>query len=86
MCDKKKLIHFDLLLLNTINSDKFHYCYIKNFTKLIHSQLTKNHNPIEICKRCLSYFTVKSKKLKIHKKYCGKYTPTRVVMPSDNNI
>ena len=37
---------------------KHHYCLIKNFSRLIRSQLTTRTNePINICKRCFSYFT-----------------------------
>ena len=82
VCDNEKSEHFDLLLLN--ENDKYHYCYIKNFNKLIQKQLTKNCKKIEFCKRCLAYFSVQSKKLNIHKKSCGKHKPARIIMPDEN--
>lgn len=68
LCHKEKPNHFDLLLLNEAGNNKFHYCYIKNFNTLVKTQLTKSDKGIEFCKRCLSYFTIKSNKLKVHKK------------------
>lgn len=82
VCDKEKNNHFDLLLLYDGNTGKQHYCYIKNFNILVRKQLTKHHGKIEICKRCFMHFYNISK-LKSHKKYCGKFQPTRVVMPED---
>lgn len=80
VCDNEESTHFDLLLLN--ENEKFHYCYIKDLNKLLKKQLTKDHKKIEFCKRCLTYFSIQSKKLQIHKKSCGKHSPIRVIMPT----
>ncbi|XP_039300987.1 uncharacterized protein LOC120356177 [Nilaparvata lugens] len=53
--------HFDLLLLCESEDDdadiSSHYCYIKNFERLIRSQLTKHHGNIIICRRCFIHYS-----------------------------
>ena len=44
------------LLLITDGKEKQHYCCIKNFAKLVGSQVTKNEHKIYFCKRCLNHF------------------------------
>ena len=44
----------DLLLIT--NEEKQHYCWIKKFSRLVRSQVTKYKNKIYFCKRCLNYF------------------------------
>ena len=37
---------------------KYHYSLIKNFSRLVRSQITsRTDEPIHICKRCFSHFT-----------------------------
>ena len=45
------------LLLITNDEEKQHYCWIKNFSRLVGSQVTKNEHKIYFCKRCLSHFS-----------------------------
>ena len=45
----------DLLFIT--NEGKQHYCWIKNFSKLVRSQVTKHHGAIYFCKRCLGHFS-----------------------------
>ena len=45
------------LLLITNGEEKQHYCWIKNFSKLVGSQVTKNEHKIYFCKRCLGHFS-----------------------------
>ncbi|XP_071446155.1 uncharacterized protein [Hetaerina americana] len=46
--------HRDLLYIS--NEITAHQCRIRNFDKLIHSQITKHCNGIFTCKRCLTYY------------------------------
>ena len=65
---------------------KHHYCLIKNFSRLIRSQLTTRTNePINICKRCFSYFT-KPELLDKHIEYCSNNQTAVVVMPEPNKF
>lgn len=63
-CEKEKKNHFDLLFLQNSNGVS-HYCYIKNFTKLILSQKTKNAHKAVFCKRCFQHYQGKKKLVKL---------------------
>ena len=63
---------------------KFHYSLIKNFSRLIRSQITsRTDEPIQICKRCFSHFT-KEELLDKHIKYCSNNKTALVKMPEPN--
>ena len=51
---KDPQIAIDLLLIT--NEEKQHYCWIKNFSRLVRSQVTKTKQKIYFCKSCLNYF------------------------------
>ena len=60
---------------------KCHYSLIKNFSRLLRSQITKRTDePIHICKRCLNGFT-KERLLQRHIFYCKKNGAVFIVMP-----
>ena len=60
---------------------KTHYSLIKNFSRLVRSQITKRTNEIlHICKRCFSHFT-KPELLEKHIKYCYNNKSSIVKMP-----
>ena len=60
---------------------KSHYSLIKNFSRLVRSQITKRTNePIQICKRCFSHFTTQEL-LDKHMKYCYNNNTSFVKMP-----
>ncbi|CAH3147210.1 unnamed protein product, partial [Porites lobata] len=61
---------------------KCHYSLIKNFSRLLRSQITKRTDePIHICKRCLNGFT-KESLLKRHIFYCKNNGTAYVRMPA----
>ena len=58
-----------------------HYSLIKNFSRLVRSQITKRTNEvIQICKRCFSHFTT-PELLEKHIKYCYNNNSSFVKMP-----
>jgi len=72
---------FDLLLIS--NGDKKHYCWIKNFNRLLSLRTVKSHNSMHYCKRCLrGYRTIES--LNIHNKYCLQHDAQRIELPKPN--
>ena len=78
--DCKKTI--DLFLYE--EDGKFHYSLIKNFSRLVRSQITsRTYEPLQICKRCLCYFT-KPELLDKHIKYCSSNKSAFVKMPEKN--
>lgn len=80
-----KTNHIHLLLL-TQNSGKAvgiksHYCWIKNLSALIGSQISSNCAKKYFCDRCLNYFHLFDK-LEQHKAVCSKLNEYQIVMPS----
>ena len=74
----------DLFLIE--EDGKSHYTLIKNFSRLIRSQLTtRTDEPIKICKRCFSYYT-KQDLLDKHIKYCSRNKTAIVKMPEPNTF
>ena len=65
--------------------EKEHYCLIKNFSRLIRSQITLNNKKIHICKKCFTHFT-KKYLFKKHSKYCSKNETAAVIMPRKKAI
>ena len=74
----------DLFLIE--EDGKSHYTLIKNFSRLIRSQLTSRHNEkIQICKRCFSHYT-KPELLDKHIEYCSNNKTAVVKMPKPNTF
>jgi len=57
-----------------------HYCLIRNFSRLLRSEVTRNPYQYHFCKICLSHFNTEEK-LSEHKTLCREHEPTRVIMP-----
>lgn len=82
---RELLDHTDLLLLS---DDKVsHYVFIRDFSKLIHKQLTKNKNGITVCKRCFCFKHISINRggrswLSEHLKLCGDHPAVKVVLPT----
>ena len=65
---------------------KQHYSLIKNFSRLVRSQITKDTTrKLHICKKCLSQYT-KEELFEKHSKYCNKNETVAIKMPTKNNI
>ncbi|GFX51159.1 uncharacterized protein TNCV_2735101 [Trichonephila clavipes] len=74
--------HINLLYIkHTTNS---HYCWIKDLSKLLSSQLTDHNGRIYPCERCLLFFH-SEKDLQSHETDCRKNTPVKIVMPSTDS-
>ena len=75
---EEKRRHVDLLLLK--DEEKTHFCWTKNFNKLVSSQVSKNEHKRVFCKRCLNPFT-SEETLAIHKESCEQFEAVRIGMP-----
>ena len=74
----------DLFLYS--NEEKQHYSLIKNFSRLVRSQITKDTTrKLHFCKKCLSHYT-KEELLEKHIIYCGNNETAAVIMPTKNSI
>ena len=74
----------DLFLFS--KDENLHYCLIKNFSRLVRSQITSDTtSKLHICKKCLTYFTKKDLFEK-HITYCSQNETVAVKMPTKNTI
>lgn len=74
---KRKLVHVNLLYITKNN--KRHFCLIRNFERLVHSQLTKNKSKIFLCEECFIYFNSEEK---LCKHNCARI---KTVLPEKNS-
>ena len=80
--DRQKTI--DLFLFS--EDENQHYSLIKNFSRLVRSQITSDTTrKLHICKKCLSHFT-KQDLFEKHLSYCNKNETVAVKMPTKNSI
>ena len=80
---KKREHHVDLLLI-TSPAGQSHFCWIRNLSRLVRSQLTRKHASIQVCDRCLQTFTT-VERLRAHEQDCSEIGPVRVVLPTVRN-
>ena len=74
----------DLFLFS--EDEKQHYSLIKNFSRLVRSQITKDTTrKLHICKKCLNHYT-KQHLLEKHSLNCSKNETVAVKMPTKNSI
>lgn len=84
-----KRYHVNLLLLykeECVNGEmktKSHYCWISNFSALMHNLLSKRNGRLYICNRCLHYFS-SSEKLDVHTDSCMKQNKCAILLPSED--
>ncbi|XP_071444738.1 uncharacterized protein [Hetaerina americana] len=74
--------HRDLLYL--VGENTTHYCWIKNFNKLVGSQYSKHKHGVYVCKRCFSHFSL-NEKLNEHHKDCILNFPSEIILPTDDD-
>lgn len=84
--------HIHLLLLHKVENDyvdennirqlkiNSHYCYIKDLSRLVRSQVTAHKAKIHICDRCLNYFTT-NEKLQKHLTECINSNDCKITLP-----
>ncbi|XP_011706368.1 PREDICTED: uncharacterized protein LOC105461564, partial [Wasmannia auropunctata] len=83
LTNKKRDKHINLLYVEE-NSNDGHFTWIKNLSRLVRSQLTKNKNKKFFCDRCLHYFG-SSEKLEAHMIDCGKMNNCAIRLPSEDD-
>ena len=59
---------------------KKHYCLIKNMSRLLSSQVSKNQKDVVFCLRCINIFP-NNEKLEVHKEYCSRKASVKIIMP-----
>ncbi|EDO48021.1 predicted protein [Nematostella vectensis] len=76
----------NLLLIS--NDETNHYCWIKDMSRLLSSQINNHQHATEFCPRCLNPFWCK-KALEKHSEYCDNHEAVRIEMPKidkDGNL
>ena len=68
----------DLLFIT--NEEKQHYCWIKNFSRLLSAQVSKHGPNSYFCKRCLNKFT-SPEKLNEHIEICKENSACKIEVP-----
>lgn len=80
--NQKKDRHINLLYFE--DGDRSHYCWIKNLSRLLYSQLSKRKEKKWVCELCLQYF---GKKILLtrHEDYCKLFDPVRIDLPDEDH-
>ena len=68
----------DLLFIT--KEEKQHYCWIKNFSRLLSAQVSKHNGAAYFCKRCLNKFTA-PEKLNEHIEICKENSACKIEVP-----
>ena len=68
------------LLLVADGKENHHYCWIKDFSKLVRSQVTKDNHRFYFCKRCLNHFSSPDK-LNEHREICQSKYECKAELP-----
>ena len=63
-------------------TEKKHYCLIKNLSRLLSSQVTKQRKALVFCRRCLNHFP-NEERLNTHKEFCSQKDNVKIVMPKE---
>ena len=75
--EKKDLV-INLLLI--ANEETNHYCWIKNMSRLLSSEINNHQHKRHFCYRCLNSF-ISVKSLDKHKEYCQNNEAVKIEMP-----
>ena len=71
----------NIVLLLIKNGDNSHYCYIKNLSALLTSQVNSHKGKFYFCLNCLNGYD-EPEKLEKHKEYCSEKDCIKINMPS----
>ena len=72
----------NLLLIS--EGENQHYCWIKNISRLLNSQVSKHKTKRFFCLRCLNSFHT-NESLQKHDMYCSNNDAVRIVLPEEEN-
>ncbi|GBO02349.1 hypothetical protein AVEN_108875-1 [Araneus ventricosus] len=76
--------HVNLLYIKNKDGNN-HYCWVKDMSKLISSQLSDHNGKIYPCDRCLVFYH-SEKDLQAHEKDCKKNKAVKIAMPKNETI
>ena len=73
-----------IILLQITDNETNHYCWIKNMSRLLSSQVNNHKSARLFCNRCLNSFWTK-KSLEKHLEYCQSNEAVKIEMPVDED-
>ena len=76
-CERKH----NIVLLLIKDGDNSHYCYVKNESALLSSQVNNHDHKLYFCLNCLNGFDT-LEKLEKHKEYCSEEESVKINMPA----
>lgn len=76
---RKRQEHVNLLMIDGTDCSR-HFCWIKDFSRLISSQLSKHNGRVYVCDRCLHVFHSENK-LTSHTIDCEEMNDCRIELP-----
>ena len=71
---------YNIVLLLIKNGDNSHYCYVKNLSALLASQVNNHKGKLYFCLNCLNGYD-DPEKLEHHKEYCSESESIKINMP-----
>ncbi|XP_076298323.1 LOW QUALITY PROTEIN: uncharacterized protein LOC143217668 [Lasioglossum baleicum] len=83
--NQKRNRHVNLLYIqDQTDSIVGHYVWIKNLSRLVSAQLSKNAHMKFICDRCLHYFP-SNERLRAHERDCAELNRCAIVLPTEDD-
>ena len=82
MKNKRK---YNIVLLLIKDGDNSHYCYVKNESALLSSQVNSHKGKLYFCLNCLNGFNT-PEKLDNHKEYCNEEESVKINMPKPDTF
>ena len=83
----KAVIHL-LMIENTENQFQdenesvYHFSFIKNLSRLVSTQITRNEHKLFLCDRCLCHFAIEKSFLN-HREDCEKANKCKIILPKE---
>ena len=84
-CKRKDERKHNITLLLIKNGDNSHYCYVKNLSALLTSQVNNHKSKFYYCLNCLNGYD-DTDKLDKHKEYCSENENIKINMPPPNTF
>ena len=75
----------NIVLLLIKNGDNSHYCYVKNLSGLLKTQINKRECKLYFCLNCLNGYD-DPEKLEQHKEYCSEQESIKINMPPPDSF
>ena len=76
---------YNIVLLLIKDEDNSHYCYVKNLSSLLSSQVNKRKSKLYFCLNCLNGYD-EMEKLEKHKEYCNEEESIKINVPKPDTF